>query len=102
MHIEELQESNTTLTEQMDVFKGNNMDSLCTVIDCENMEARLKQTLSAVDKKKVCLTLPCTRTPFYVRTYSCSYLQSRLMAQEMDKQKESRLCVICQVCFVFK
>jgi hypothetical protein len=53
MHIEELQESNTTLTEQMDVFKGNNMDSLCTVIDCENMEARLKQTLSAVDKKKV-------------------------------------------------
>jgi hypothetical protein len=24
------------------------------------------------------------------------------MAQEMDKQKESRLCVICQVYFVFK
>mmetsp|Transcript_22280 Transcript_22280/g.41418 ORF Transcript_22280/g.41418 Transcript_22280/m.41418 type:complete len:335 (-) Transcript_22280:1926-2930(-) len=73
MHQEELQESNSSLTDQLDVFKGNNMDSLQTVVDCENMEARLKQSLSAVDKRK-----------------------SRLMAQEIDKEKESRLCVICQ------
>ena len=44
---------NKSLNAQLDVLKGNNLDSLITVADCENMEAKLKHALSAVDKRKV-------------------------------------------------
>lgn len=40
-----------------------------------------------------------THWPRVVRLHVSTYLQSRIMAQEIDKEKESRLCVICQVCF---
>lgn len=73
MHVEELEESNKSLSDQLDVLKGNNLDSLTSVAACEHMEGKLRQTLSAIDKKK-----------------------SRLMSQEIEKQKENRLCVICQ------
>ena len=47
------------LNDQLGVLKHANVDSLLTVADCESMEAKLKQSLSAIEKKKVC--------HFYVR-----------------------------------
>lgn len=73
LHIDELQEKMELLNDQLGVLKHANVDSLLTVADCESMEAKLKQSLSAIEKKK-----------------------NQLMAQEMEKHKESRLCVICQ------
>lgn len=54
MHVEELEESNKSLVGQLDVLKGSNLDSLTTVAACEHLEAKLKQALSAIDKRKVC------------------------------------------------
>jgi hypothetical protein len=53
LHMEELLERAQGLTSQLDVLRGSNLDSLQSVADCEHAEAKLKQALSAVDKKKV-------------------------------------------------
>lgn len=53
MHVEELEENNRSLSGQLEVLKGSNLDSLTSVAACEHMEGKLKQALSAIDKKKV-------------------------------------------------
>jgi hypothetical protein len=57
MHIDELQESNESLTSQLRVLQGTDLGSLRTVVECENIEATLKHTLMAIDKQKVQINL---------------------------------------------
>jgi hypothetical protein len=78
----------------LDLLRGSSSAlSSLNIAQCEQLEAQLRNSLEAVEARKVRETLFSAFKCIYIYWYA---LQAVLIQQELEAQKEQRLCVICQ------
>ena len=96
--LEDMHSENSDLTSQLALLSGTTIDKFLSLNECESLEKKLKDILKRVEEKKV-WTVLFERKSYstVISTCDMSLWQAKIVAKELDSQKEQRLCVICQV-----